>query len=1099
MIHFPCGRPGEREALRLPSSHRGKENGVELYAQAKTGSARAIALLIFLLILAAAQARAQVTAEILGTVTDPSGSAIASAVIEAQEQQTGLVRSTVSDARGRYDLPALPPGEFQLTVRKRGFRTAVHTGIVLTAAEQAVMNFSLRLGEIRQQITIKGQTPLVNLSPNSNAGIVGTREVKDLPLNGRSFDELLTLNPGIVDYTPEKGGGVGISNSAVGNMFAVLGRRPQENLFLLNGIEYTGAAEINMQPAATSGQLLGVDAIREFNVVTGAYDAEYGKRPGAQVSILTDSGTNEWHGTAFEFLRNSALDARNFFDHGSKPSFQRNQFGGSLGGPIQKNKTFIFGNYEGYGQHLRLSNVALVPDNQARQGFLPGPDGTLVDVGVAPDAAPLLSLWPQANGPELGSGIAEAFSHPLQTIREDFGTTRLDRQFSARDSLSAIYTIDDSDDFTPSANPLSQDIESLREQVASLEETHVISPAALNVARVGFSRAAYFYTGKSAVDLPGFIQGKPIGALVIGGGASPNAATQITLAGSNIGSNLFINRNLFTYEDRLAVHKGLHQITAGAWFQQIQSNDRLALSQYGQASFSSLQNFLEGNVSTFVAVPSPTAMAWRSLEGAWYVQDAMRLRRNLTLALGFRNEFTNGWNEGKGRAANFVFNSQGVIETNPRVGDSVFSVNRARFLPEPRAGVAWDPLGHGQTVVRAGFGLYADLQDALSYRLDQNAPFNTTLHMKNVPLSSFPLVPGESPPAQALVEPAGIQPSMETPIVEAYSLGIEQELTRNTVLRVSYMGSHGYHEIVSLDANVPGLFTCPAAPCPGTLPAGTLYTPPGAPLANPQLANTWTWFSEGVSSYNALQTEVQHRFSSGLAFRGLYTWSKSLDNGDTLNPSAATNAPGLAMDPGNLATDYGLSTFDVRNVAVISGSYQLPFGKGNLLPAGQAGWQKGLAGGWSLDAIVTARSGFPFTPQLSFNPSNNGDTRNSVRPSFNPDFTGPVVLGGPDRYFNPNAFIVPPNGTFGNVGRDTFIGPGLAAFDLSARKDMAVMEKVRVEFRAEFFNVLNRSNFNTPNLIVFTQPSGSPATTAGIITSTSSSARQIQFGLKVLW
>ncbi|MGH7967717.1 MAG: carboxypeptidase regulatory-like domain-containing protein, partial [Limisphaerales bacterium] len=200
-----------------------------------------------------------------------------------------------------------------------------------------------------------------------------------------------------------------------------------------------------------------------------------------------------------------------------------------------------------------------------------------------------------------------------------------------------------------------------------------------------------------------------------------------------------------------------------------------------------------------------------------------------------------------------------------------------------------------------------------------------------------------------------------------------------------------------------------------------------------------------------------------------------------------------------LAMDYGLSTFDARNVAVISGSYQLPFGTGNLLPAGQSEWKDTLAGGWSLDAIVTARSGFPFTPQLSFNPSNNGDTRNSVRPSFNPDFTGPVVLGGPDRYFNPNAFIVPPNGTFGNVGRDTFVGPGLETFDLSVRKDTAVTERVKVELRAEFFNVLNRANFNTPNLIVFTQPSGSPATTAGIITSTSSNSRQIQFGLKVLW
>ena len=1072
---------------------------MEFSAKAKAGMTRTVALITFLVILPVTPARAQVTAEISGVVIDPLGRAVAGAHIEAREQQTGFLRATVSGARGRYDLPALSAGQYQLTVQKNGFQTAVHTGIVLPAAGQAVMNFSLRLGEIRQQLTINGQAPLVSLAAGSNAGVVDGREIKGLPLNGRSYDELLTLNPGIVDFTSEKRGGVGISNSAVGNMFAALGRRPQENLFLLNGVEYTGAAEINMQPAATSGQMLGVNAVREFHVVTGPYGAEYGKRPGAQVSILTDSGTNQWQGAAFDFLRNSTLDARNFFDHGSKPSFQRNQFGGALGGPLRKNKTFIFGNYEGYRQHLRLSSVALVPDSEARQGLLPGPDGTLAHVGVTPESAPLLSLWPQPNGPELGSGIAEAFSHPLQTVREDFGTARLDRHILIGDSLSAIYTVDDSDDFTPSDNPLSLDVESLREQVASLEETHVISPTALNVARVGFSRAAYFFTGKSAVDLPGFIAGKPIGAVVIGGGGSPNAATQISLAGSNIGSNLFINRNLYTYEDRVAIHAGLHQITAGAWFQQVQSNDRLALSQYGQASFSSLQDFLNGKVSTFVAVPFPTAMAWRSLEGAWYVQDNMRPRRNLTLALGFRDEFTNGWNEAKSRAANFGFDSNGLIETSPRIGDSVFTVNRARFLPEPRAGLAWDPFSNGKTVVRAGFGLYADLQDALSYRLDQNAPFNTTLHMKNVLLSSFPLVPGAPLPARVLVEPAGVQPSLETPIVETYSLGIEQALTRNTVLRVSYVGSHGYHEIVSIDANVPAMLTCPATPCPGTLPAGTLYTPPGAPLANPRLANTWTWFSEGVSSYNGLQAEVQHRFSRGLEFRGLYTWSKSLDDGDTLNPSAATNAPGLAMNPGNLAMDYGLSTFDVRNVAVISGSYQLPFGKGHLFPLAQTDWRNKLASGWTLDGIVTARSGFPFTPQLSFNPSNNGDTRNSIRPSFNPNFTRPVVLGGPNRYFNPNAFIVPPNGTFGNVGRDTLIGPGLETVDLSARKDTTLTESVKVELRAEFFNVLNRANFNTPNLIVFTQPSGAPATTAGVITSTSSSARQIQFGLKLLW
>lgn len=1076
-----------------------KENRVRPYTQESAAGLGTVSMFLLLLSLSAMPARAQVTADISGAIVGPAGTPVAGAVIQTEEQETGFTRSTVSDNAGRYNVAALPAGQYQITIQKNGFQTEIHPGIALTAAEQLILNFSLRLGELREQLTVTGRAPLVSLSTTSESGMVGEHEVKGLPLNGRSYDELLTLNPGIMDYTPEKRGGVGVSNSAIGNMFAVLGRRPQENLFLLNGIEYTGAAEIDMQPAATSGQLLGVDSVREFNVVTGVYGAEYGKRPGAQVSIITQSGTNQWHGTAYEYLRNSAFDARNFFDHGSKPSFQRNQFGGALGGPIHKNKTFIFGNYEGYRQHLRLSSVALVPDRQARQGYLPNTDGTPVNVGIAPGVEPLLALWPQPNEPVLGGGIAESFSHPLQTVREDFGTARLDRRFSAEDSLRAVYTVDDSADFTPSDNPLSLDIESLREQVASLAETHVFSPTALNVARFGFSRAGYFYTGMSAIKLPGFIQGKPIGAVVIGGGASPNAATQISLAGSNIGSNLFIDRNLFTYEDQLAVQKGPHQLTAGIWFQQIQSNDRLALSQYGQASFASLQDFLQGNVSTFVAVPFPTAMAWRSLEGAWYVQDNLRLYRNLALTLGFRDEFTNGWNEATGRAANFVFDSRGVIETHPRIGHSVFTVNNARLLPEPRVGLAWDAWGDGKTVIRTGFGMYADLQDALSYRLDQNAPFNTTLRMKNVPLSAFPLVPGAALPAQALVEPAGVQPNLQTPMVAAYSFGIERALTRNTVLRVSYEGSHGYHEIVSVDANEPKTVICPAGSCPATLPPGTIYTPPGAPLANPQLANTWTWFSEGISSYNGLQTEVRHRFSHGLEFRGAYTWSKSLDNGDTLNPSAATNAPGLVMDPRNLSLDYGLSTFDVRNAAVISGSYQLPFGRRRRFLAGLSGWRNKLASSWTLETIGTARSGFPFTPQLSFNLSNNGDTRNSIRPSFNPAFTGPVILGGPNRYFNPNAFIVPPNGTYGNVGRDTFIGPGLETLDFSMLKNIRIKESLKAQFRAEFFNLFNRPNFNTPNLIVFTQPGGSPATTAGIVTSTTTSARQIQFALKLIW
>ena len=1043
-------------------------------------------------------ARAQEFASISGTAQDPSRAALPGVTVTAKNVDTGIVRKTVTGFEGQYHLAALPVGKYDLTAQKSGFRSEIHQGITLAVGEEAVVNLTLELGEVRQRVTVTGEPSEVSATTTEISGLVGERQVKDLPLNGRSYDELLTLDPGIANYTWERTGGVGVSNSAVGNMFAVSGRRPQENLFLLNGVEYTGAAEIDMQPGGASGLLLGVDAVREFNVLTDTYPAEYGKRPGAQVSIVTQGGSNQFHGTAYEFLRNSTLDARNFFDHGSIPPFERNQFGGSLGGPIQKDKTFIFGNYEGFRQRLGLSDVTLVPDNNARLGLLPGANGNLLNVGVAPGAAPLLSLWPVQNGPELGGGIAEAFSHPLQTIREDFGTMRVDHTFSEKDSLSSVYTVDDSADVTPTINPLSLDLESLREQVLSLRETHIFSPTVVNTALFGFSRGSYFYTGEPTVNVPGFIAGRPMGALVIGGSASPNSASQISLAGSNIGSNLRIARNLFTYEDQVSITRGVNQIDAGAWFQQIRSNENLALTQYGQATFSSLTSFLQGNVTNFLAIPTATPLGWRSLEGAIFVQDAMKLRPNLTLSLGFRDEFTNGWNEADGRAANYVFNN-GIIQTQPQVGNSAFTANHAKFLPEPRIGLAWSPAGHRHTVIRAGFGLYDDLQDALGYRLDQNAPFNTTFSIKDIPVSQLLFTPGSPLPAGAKVAPAGVQPDLQTPTVLTYTFKIQQQLTPNTVFSAAYTGSHGYHEIVSLDANEPFPSICPAAPCPASLPAGTIFYPKNAPLANPALANTWSWFSEGDSSYNAFEAELNRRFSKGLALQGSYTWSKSLDNGDTLNGSAASNAPGLVMDPGDLGMDWGLSTFDVRNAAAINGSYELPFGHGENFLSGLSGAGNVLVSGWSLNSILTMQSGFPFTPQLSFNPSNNGDTRNPDRPSLNPAFTGPVIVGRPNEYFNPNAFMVPPNGTYGNLGRDTYIGPGLATLDFSLLKDTKIDERLNLQFRAEFFNILNRPNFNTPNLIAFTSPVGIPSPAAGVITSTSTTSRQIQFGLKLIW
>jgi len=1036
----------------------------------------------------AASVAAQGDSSLWGSVTDASDAGVSAATVVINNLETGTERTLLTDASGRYNASALPVGHYEISASKTGFQTDFRSSLNLVVGQREEVDFKLQVSGVHQTVEVPAVSSVVQITTDDDSGLVGERQVKDLPLNGRSYDQLLTLNPGIINYTSQRSGGIGTSNSVVGNMFAVSGRRPQENLFLLNGVEFTSASEINNTPGGTSGQLLGVDAVREFAVVKDTYGAEYGKRPGAQINIVTANGTNDFHGSAYEFLRNSALDARNFFDNGDIPHFERNVFGASAGGPLVKDKTFIFANYEGFRQTLGVSDLTLVPDNASR-------------ASAVASVQPLLALWPVANGPELltstgaASGIAEAFSNPLQHIREDFGTVRFDEVVSNADSFAAIYTVDDSDADSPTSNPVSFAKISLREQLASLSETHVFSANLVNRATFGFSRGGFYFNSGTTVDLPGWIHpGQPVGALVVGGGTTLNGASQITNGGTNAGSNLTAVRNLFTASDQVTFTRGKHLLKFGAWLQRIQANDVLIQDQYGQASFTNLQSFLQGKVSTYTYAPSFTPLGWRSVEGAFYAEDAIRVRPSLELRIGFRAESTNGWNEVNGRASNYLFGANGIIVTQPAVGNSAFTKNNAKFLPEPRVGLAWSPFSSKKTVIRAGFGEYYALLDNLSYRLDQNAPFNDVFAVKNIALSAI------APSAiysGAKIIPSGVQPNLFTPAVDSWSLKIEQQIAPDTSLGVSYIGSHGYHELLSVDANLPSATICPASPCPAGYPAGTLYYPAGAPLQNNSVLNTTQWFSEGVSSYQGLELDVNHRFSQGLQFRGAYTFSKALDDGDNANTSVATNSPAFVANPLDPAADYGRASFDVRHSGVINATYDLPFGK--IRDSGRSPWAERLLGNWQISAIETLQSGLPFTPQLSYNPSNDGDTRNPVRPSVNPNFTGPVIEGGPNQYFNPNAFIQPLPGTYGNVGRNTLQGPALAETDVSAAKKFLLSERLNLQFRAEIFNLFNHTNLNTPNPVVYAAATGGPSPTAGVITSTATTSRQVQFGLKLLW
>jgi hypothetical protein len=1060
----------------------------------------------------------QVDGAISGKVEDASGAAISHATVTVTNLETGATRVVTTNESGLFRVLSVPVGQQQVKVEKAGFKTAVHGNINLVVGQEAVVNSRLQVAAVRQEMTVTDTNPVVNTTTSSVSGLVGEREVKELPLNGRSFDSLITLNAGTVNYDAMKSAHTTTSN---GNAFSVSGQRPGDNLFLLNGVEYTGASQLAVTPGGVSGYLLGIDAVREFNVLTDNYSAEYGKRAGAQVAIVTQSGGNTLHGSLYEFLRNSAFDARNYFDQGSIPPFRQNQFGAALGGPLKKNKLFLFGNYEGFRQRLAVTTVSVVPDSNARQGILANSPCTAANPCTS--MLPYMALWPQANGPEVGGGTAYSYNDPKQSIREDFGTLRSDYIIRDRDTLSASYTIDDGNSLIPLADPLFASSLVLRSQVASLQETHIVSSQVLNNFTAGFSRAGFRNDSTPYVSFPSdlsFVSGFGPGGIVVGGGVTTTGLAGITYAGPNNASNVWNERNLFSFTDNLQITKGIHQISLGVWLQPLQDNEDTASRQLGQATFTSMKTLLQGTVSNFQVVPNATELGWQSLMGAWYLQDDIKLRRNLTLLLGIRHEFTSGWNEVQGRASNFITDANGVLETNPSVGDSAFTKNNAKWLFGPRVALAWDVFGNGKTALRAGFGTYYSLLDALAFQLNSNPPYNGTLSRSStatIPLSLssiVPVVPGAPlPPACgpgvpkpcSTYAPQGVQADAKTPTVQRWNLTLEQELDRNTALRIAYVGSFGYHGLVSIDPNtIPAQLCASPSGClaggigatTSVVPQGAQYIPVGS-RPNPYLGAGFFWYTEGNSSYNALETELSRHLGRSLQLRANYTFSKNLDMNSALTGAQGQNQPQMILNRNDPRADWGLSALNVTHQAHLSGTYQLPIGRGQRF-LNPNGWLASkIASGWQLDGIATFASGFPFTPQVGSSVSGDGDTRNPDRPSWNPSFTGPIVEGNPAQWFNPNAFLIPAAGTYGNVGRSVLTGPGLSEVDLAMVKNTHFSERVNLQFRAEFFNVLNHTNFGTPNPIVFSGSGVNPS--AGLITSTATTSRQIQFGLKMVY
>src|SRR5436190_668312 len=711
---------------------------------------RFVTLIFALIVLGTCLSFAQTsTATILGTVKDASGALIPGVNITVKHTESGLARTVVSGERGGYNVPLLPVGPYEITTTMPGFKQQLRSGINLVVGEEAVVDLTLEVGANAEQVTVTEEAPLVNTTTSSTSGVITEQQVKELPLDGRSFDQLITLDVGVSNATSNT------LDSGAWNMFSVAGKRPETNRFVINGIDWVGGSATGqfITPSGASGQLLGVEAVREYNVLEHTYGAEYGKRAGGQISIVTSSGTNQWHGTLFEYLRNSALDARNFFDQTvGAPPFKRNQFGGALGGPLKKDKTFLFGTYEGFQERLSRSSVSVVPGTCARQGLYPNAAGACAPVdGMKPAMLKYANaFWPAPSTPDRSDGTALAYANPPQKIGESLGIARFDQVLSSKDSFYANITVDNGLRINPwggggGGAPNFQTVANYIAKTLSLKETHVFSSSLVNIATVGYAGTYADSVNAPAVPMSKdvvFLEGGNPGTVVIGGGISAAAASAV--AGIPGNNPYWGVRNYFTYTDDVRLIKGKHSWSMGGWLLKVQQDlSGVALSSAANVAYSTILAFLRDQPNNAILTRNAPTLGFRSTEGAWYVQDDMKLRSNFTLRLGLRHEMTNGWNEVVGRCSNYRYDPGFVIQTNPTVGKSCMDQNHAKLLLQPRVGLAWDPTGTGSWAVRAGFGIHNDLIDNLGIRAQAGMPpFAARESLPVTPATGFlPLLP----------------------------------------------------------------------------------------------------------------------------------------------------------------------------------------------------------------------------------------------------------------------------------------------------------------------------------------------------------------------
>jgi hypothetical protein len=1019
-----------------------------------------------------------------GTITDPTGAMVPNADILISQKATGQTRTTVTNQRGFFSVPNLPSGAYDITVIAPGFTQAVQENVQLDVGQVVVSNIKLQVADVKESITVVAAPSSVALASSTLSNVVDGKTVREMPINGRDWTLLAALEPGvhtIEAQTALSAGGNARANRGWGTQMSFGGNRPQQNNYRLDGIsinDYSGGG-----PGGVLGSVLGVDAVQEFSVVTGNASADYGKTSGGVLNAVTRGGQNALHGSVYEFHRDSAWDAKNFFDTGDPLPFKRNQFGGSVGGPIRRDHTFFFFDYEGLRQNLTSTSIITVPSRAARTGQL-----TAGKVTVDPAVVPFLNIYPLPNGAETGDLGAYSFT-AAQVASENLFTGRLDHSFSAKDLLHGTVYSDRSRTEGPDTFNFVQIAQISNRRMATLEETHVFSPSLVNILRLGYSNSESFapvtlgtIDSRAADTSLAFVPGQPVGTMEISGVTTFNGGLQ------GIGESDHKYNSFQLYEDIIHT-RGAHAIKAGFSFERIYYDTTSQNAPNGRFVFGSLANFLTNKATSFNAsIPgaTPTIQLRQSVFGA-FVQDDFRVRPNLTLNLGLRYEPVTVPIE----AQNLLSNMPTLTSTGPRLGSPYFT-NPTKLNFSPRLGFAWDPFKSGKTSIRGGVGIYDTLPTTYQFALlvVNTGPYFKTGTITSVPVGSFPTK------AFTLLSSndtrySYVDSNPKRSYITQWNLNVERQLPGDLVAHVGYVGAHGVHQpFRTNDANI----VVPTVGSDGSLlwplPKGSgtrVNTGVG-------VINALAWI--GRNTYNSLNVSVSRRQKS-VRVGVSYTLSKSMDlsSSSTAGSNFNNSIVGPLLQFPNAM--WGLSDFDIRHNVVVNATWEVPH------PAAAKGALRVLAEGWQLSGIFRAASGLPFTPviggdslgMLNGNPFNFPDrvTGSGCDTVVNP--------GNPLQYIKTQCFVAPALGRLGNSGRNSAIGPGLMNLDFSLVKTSKISKDANIQLRFEVFNALNRANFSVPDRTVSQVFNASFVANAraGVLTGTATPSRQLQAALKVTW